>query len=276
VHEIEPQLRRLLERRARLHPYYIDHAITLVKQRSRQLDARSDVYALGVLLFRAVAGRPPFVGPNPISVASAHVAQALPSLRSVNPGVRVSPELEKIILRCLAKAPADRFPSARALREALEALLGPERQARLQTPVYAPIGTPPPRRDPPTAAAPPQGAKARAAAETVSAPVHPALLRSASPAPSPPPADADQQRAQRSHAQTRPELSAQAEPPLDLEGATLPSTAVAPSLAREPDRTDTLPPAAAGQETFGVAFWAALAVVLAILGLLAALLWPST
>ena len=38
VREIEPQLRRLLERRARLHPYYIDHAINLVRQRSRQLD----------------------------------------------------------------------------------------------------------------------------------------------------------------------------------------------------------------------------------------------
>jgi len=38
VREIEPQLRRLLERRARLHPYYIDHAITIVKQRARQLD----------------------------------------------------------------------------------------------------------------------------------------------------------------------------------------------------------------------------------------------
>ncbi len=38
VREIEPQLRRLLERRARLHPYYLDHAITLVKRRSRQLD----------------------------------------------------------------------------------------------------------------------------------------------------------------------------------------------------------------------------------------------
>jgi hypothetical protein len=37
VREIEPQLRRLLVRRARLHPYYIDHAITIVKQRSRQL-----------------------------------------------------------------------------------------------------------------------------------------------------------------------------------------------------------------------------------------------
>jgi hypothetical protein len=38
VREIEPQLRRLLQRRARLHPYYVDHAITIVKQRSRQLD----------------------------------------------------------------------------------------------------------------------------------------------------------------------------------------------------------------------------------------------
>lgn len=38
VREIEPQLRRLLERRARLHPYYLDHAIRLVRQRTRQLD----------------------------------------------------------------------------------------------------------------------------------------------------------------------------------------------------------------------------------------------
>lgn len=38
VREIEPQLRRLLERRSRLHPYYLDHAITLVRRRSRQLD----------------------------------------------------------------------------------------------------------------------------------------------------------------------------------------------------------------------------------------------
>jgi hypothetical protein len=38
VREIEPQLRRLLERRARLHPYYIDHAISLVRRRARQLD----------------------------------------------------------------------------------------------------------------------------------------------------------------------------------------------------------------------------------------------
>jgi hypothetical protein len=38
IREIEPQLKRLLERRARLHPYYVDHAIALVKQRSRQLD----------------------------------------------------------------------------------------------------------------------------------------------------------------------------------------------------------------------------------------------
>jgi hypothetical protein len=38
VREIEPQLRRLLERRARLHPYYLDHAISLVRRRARQLD----------------------------------------------------------------------------------------------------------------------------------------------------------------------------------------------------------------------------------------------
>jgi transcriptional regulator of NAD metabolism len=38
VREIEPQLRRLLERRARLHPYFVDHAIRTVRQRSRQLD----------------------------------------------------------------------------------------------------------------------------------------------------------------------------------------------------------------------------------------------
>ena len=72
------------------------------------LDARSDVYALGCLLFAMVTGEPPFVG-EPHEVVARHQHEAPPSLRKRAPRQLIPDELEAIVARCLAKAPGERY-----------------------------------------------------------------------------------------------------------------------------------------------------------------------
>ncbi len=88
--------------------------------RGHQLDGRSDIYALGVTLFRAATGVLPFEGEDWYEVARQHIEDAPPKPRSFNPNL--SRGLEQIILRCLAKDPAERFPTAEALQGELARL----------------------------------------------------------------------------------------------------------------------------------------------------------
>src|SRR3712207_1326789 len=113
--------------------------------RGESVDARSDVYSVGCLLYELVTGAPPFTGDSPVSVAYQHVREdpRLPS--SVNPGIPA--DLDAILLKALSKNPANRYQSAAEMRnDLLRSLAGQRVEA---TPVMgdaektAIIGAPP-------------------------------------------------------------------------------------------------------------------------------------
>jgi serine/threonine-protein kinase len=91
--------------------------------RGEGVDARSDVYSVGCMLFELLTGGPPFTGDSPVAVAYQHVREdpRLPS--SINP--RVPPELDAIVLKAMSKNPANRYQSAAEMRnDLLRALAG--------------------------------------------------------------------------------------------------------------------------------------------------------
>lgn len=92
-------------------------------------DARSDVFAFGVVVFEMLAGKRPFRGETVTDVLAAIVRDEPPELEGT------SEPLRGVVMRCLAKAPGDRFPDARAVLEALEPRAAPtETRARSHSP----------------------------------------------------------------------------------------------------------------------------------------------
>jgi eukaryotic-like serine/threonine-protein kinase len=81
------------------------------------VDARSDVYPLGCVLYEMLAAEPPYTGPTAAAVLARHTLTPAPSVRAVRP--EVPEDLERAVTRALAKTPADRFASAGELRAAL-------------------------------------------------------------------------------------------------------------------------------------------------------------
>lgn len=81
--------------------------------RGSRANALSDVYGMGVLMYEALCGRPPFSAPEPSITRTRHLEQQPPALPSR------AERLETIVLRCLAKEPSRRYPSIGALRQAL-------------------------------------------------------------------------------------------------------------------------------------------------------------
>jgi serine/threonine-protein kinase len=85
----------------------------------RELDERSDIYSLGAVAYTILTGRPPFEDTGGISVLIAHARDRVVPPSQIRP--EVPDDLERVVMRCLAKDPADRFPNASSLAHALGA-----------------------------------------------------------------------------------------------------------------------------------------------------------
>ncbi|MFE9042799.1 protein kinase [Streptomyces sp. NPDC007818] len=127
----------------------------------RPVDARSDLYSVGIMLFQLLTGRLPFDADSPLAIAYAHVQEEPVAASSVNRSV--TPAMDALIARALRKNPNERFPSAAAMRdECLRVLSAGQTAAPVIVPgapvgsgsgvgsaVFPPVGqTPPPHSSP--------------------------------------------------------------------------------------------------------------------------------
>ncbi len=105
--------------------------------RGERVDARSDLYSTGCLLYELLTGRPPFTGDSPVAIAYQHVKE------DPVPPSRVDPEVpawaDAIVLKAMAKDPADRYQTAGEMRNDIQrALAGAPVAAPMRTEVYGP------------------------------------------------------------------------------------------------------------------------------------------
>jgi serine/threonine protein kinase/Rieske Fe-S protein len=91
-------------------PEYLAPEVVLGQQ---PVDARADIYALGIMLYELLSGKPPFTGTDSLEIALHHVKMPIPALRSRCPAA--PPEIDAVLAQALARDPRQRFPSAGAL-----------------------------------------------------------------------------------------------------------------------------------------------------------------
>jgi serine/threonine-protein kinase len=140
--------------------------------RGEEMDHRGDLYSVGVILFELLTGQLPFSGKSTMEVLLAHATEEPPSFRAVGVPGLVPPAIERLVLSCLAKDPAQRPGHARELAERYDqalashlttttTLLG---RAPRNAALVAEPATPPPPPPPAAAPAPPAEAPAKAQA----------------------------------------------------------------------------------------------------------------
>jgi serine/threonine-protein kinase len=99
-------------------PYYMSPE----QIQGQEIDGRSDVYALGAIMYECLVGKPPFEAPNPVGILSKHLSEE-PLRPSARSPLSVPAEADEIIMRCLAKDPARRYQTAEELKRDLLAYL---------------------------------------------------------------------------------------------------------------------------------------------------------
>ena len=115
----------------------------------RAATPRSDLYAMGVVLYEALTGSPPFAGDTPMAVVTAHAQAPVPDIRAAAPGVPAW--LAKVVERALAKDPADRFLNANEMARALSGPRASDPTRAVEVGKTAPLAIPPSPTAPPPA-----------------------------------------------------------------------------------------------------------------------------
>ena len=105
--------------------------------RGETVDARSDIYSAGCLLYELLVGRPPFIGESPVSVAYQHVREAPVPPSQLDPVV--TPDIDAVTLKALAKDAADRYQSAREMKADIALVLAGQQATAMVPRIAEPL-----------------------------------------------------------------------------------------------------------------------------------------